>query len=120
MFCPQIIPWSGSIEMGVTVCDPETMDLPDCATDLGNGTWVRQCYIGNNITSVLDFVPFSRYIFFKCHLQMMSGNSILKDGLSLVELYGQNLDSLIEGDCLGVMRSSNVCILGVDPIFGIL
>lgn len=27
--------------MGVTVCDPETMELPACATDLGNGTWVR-------------------------------------------------------------------------------
>ncbi|KAE8743975.1 bluestreak [Frankliniella occidentalis] len=73
----KILPWSGSIEIGVTVCDPETMDLPACATDLGNGTW------------------------------MMSGNSILKDGLSLVEVYGRNLDSLVEGDCLGVMRTSN-------------
>lgn len=73
----KIIPWSGSIEMGVTVCDPETMELPACATDLGNGTW------------------------------MMSGNSVLKDGLSLIEVYGRNLDSLIEGDCLGVMRTSN-------------
>lgn len=73
----KIISWSGSIEMGVTVCDPETIELPACATDLGDGTW------------------------------MMSGNTILKDGLSLVEVYGRNLDSLAEGDRLGVMRTSN-------------
>lgn len=45
---------------------------------------------------------------------MMSGNSVLKDGLSLIEVYGRNLDSLIEGDCLGVMRTSNVCLLIKD------
>lgn len=54
--------------MGVTVCDPETMDLPACATDLGNGTWVRHCYIGNNITSVFNLIPFSCYIFKKIPL----------------------------------------------------
>lgn len=41
-------------------------------------------------------------------LQVMSGNSILKDGIALKEFYGRDLDKLNEGDRLGVMRTSNV------------
>ncbi|KAF4533530.1 hypothetical protein B566_EDAN001015 [Ephemera danica] len=51
----KISSWSGSIEMGVTACDPATFDLPSSATDLREGSWI------------------------------MSGNSILRDGRSVVE-----------------------------------
>lgn len=36
----------------------------------------------------------------------MAGISILKDGSSLVEAYGMDLDKLKEGDRVGVMRTS--------------
>lgn len=36
----------------------------------------------------------------------MAGISILKDGSSLVEAYGMDLDKLKEGDRCGVMRTS--------------
>ncbi|XP_067005004.1 neuralized-like protein 4 [Anabrus simplex] len=68
--------WSGSIEIGVTTCDPETLEFPSSATDLRDGSWI------------------------------MSGNSILKDGRSVVEVYGIDLDKLTEGDRIGVMRTS--------------
>nr|CAD7453424.1 unnamed protein product [Timema tahoe] len=68
--------WSGSIEIGVTACDPETMDFPSSATELRNGSWI------------------------------MSGNSILKDGRSMLEVYGMDLDKLNEGDRIGVMKTS--------------
>jgi neuralized-like protein 4 len=38
----------------------------------------------------------------------MSGNSILRDGRSVVEVYGRDLDQLGEGDTVGVMRTSQV------------
>nr|CAD7580282.1 unnamed protein product [Timema californicum] len=36
----------------------------------------------------------------------MSGNSILKDGRSMLEVYGMDLDKLNEGDRIGVMKTS--------------
>lgn len=39
----------------------------------------------------------------------MSGSSVVKDGVTLVHSYGPKLDSLDEGDSLGVMRTSKVC-----------
>ncbi|XP_055530628.1 neuralized-like protein 4 [Wyeomyia smithii] len=68
--------WSGSIEIGVTTVNPEATELPPCATKLRNGTWV------------------------------MSGISVLKDGLSLMEYYGSDLDKLGEGDRVGVLRTA--------------
>ncbi|XP_063229643.1 neuralized-like protein 4 [Bacillus rossius redtenbacheri] len=68
--------WSGSIEIGVTTCDPDTMEFPSSATDLRDGSWI------------------------------MSGNSILKDGRSVLEIYGSDLDKLLEGDRIGVMRTA--------------
>jgi hypothetical protein len=41
-------------------------------------------------------------------LQIMTGNSILKDGRSVVEVYGVDLDKLKEGERIGVMRTSGV------------
>ncbi|KAK0040385.1 neuralized-like protein 4 [Biomphalaria pfeifferi] len=68
--------WSGSIEIGVTICEPSNMNFPFSATGFRDGTWV------------------------------MSGMSILCDGHSLVEDYGCDLDQLSEGDKVGVMRTS--------------
>lgn len=64
------------LQIGVTACNPETVELPACASKLKNGTWI------------------------------MSGISVLKDGNSLMEYYGADLDKLSEGDRVGVMRTS--------------
>ena len=72
--------WSGSIEVGVTACDPDTLEspLPSSATELRRGSWI------------------------------MSGNSILKDGRSIHENYGTvDLDKLEEGDRVGVVRTTH-------------
>ncbi|XP_023215732.1 neuralized-like protein 4 isoform X1 [Centruroides sculpturatus] len=69
--------WSGSIEIGVTSLDPNALDFPSSATNLRESSWV------------------------------MSGTSVLQDGRSLVEEYGEDLDKLGEGDRVGVMRTSN-------------
>ncbi|KAG8289244.1 Neuralized-like protein 4, partial [Homalodisca vitripennis] len=71
-----IYSWSGSLEIGVTSCSPTTVNFPPSATDLRNNTWV------------------------------LSGNAILKDGVSTVDTYGVDLDKAIEGDLVGVMRTS--------------
>uniref|UniRef100_A0A069DZT6 Putative notch signaling protein n=1 Tax=Panstrongylus megistus TaxID=65343 RepID=A0A069DZT6_9HEMI len=68
--------WIGSLEIGITTCDPQTLTFPSSATDLRNGTWV------------------------------LSGKSILKDGRTLLEVYPLNLDRIIEGELIGVMRTS--------------
>ncbi|XP_049944445.1 neuralized-like protein 4 [Schistocerca serialis cubense] len=68
--------WSGSIEIGVTCLNPETMEFPSTASELRGGSWI------------------------------LSGTSVLKDGQSIVEVYGEDLEKLSEGDCVGVMRTS--------------
>ncbi|CAG5120309.1 unnamed protein product, partial [Candidula unifasciata] len=72
--------WSGSIEIGVTVCDPGSLNFPFSATGFRDGTWV------------------------------MSGMSILCDGHSMIEDYGCDLDQLSEGDKVGVMRTSDAVL----------
>lgn len=37
----QISSWSGSVEIGVTTCDPDLLEFPSSATDLRDGSWVR-------------------------------------------------------------------------------
>jgi neuralized-like protein 4 len=71
--------WSGSIEIGVTSCDPNTLEtpFPSSATELRQGSWI------------------------------MSGNSILKDGRSVNENYGTDLDKLEENDRVGVLKTSS-------------
>lgn len=79
-FCPppptQVNSWSGSIEIGVTALDPSVLDFPSSATGLKGGSWV------------------------------VSGCSVLKDGRSVLEEYGQDLDQLGEGDRVGVERTA--------------
>ncbi|KAK9500080.1 hypothetical protein O3M35_001416 [Rhynocoris fuscipes] len=67
--------WIGSLEIGITTCDPHTLSFPSSATDLRNGTWV------------------------------LSGKSILKDGRTLLEAYPLNLDRITEGELIGVLKT---------------
>ena len=60
----------------MTTCDPSNLNFPTSATGFREGTWV------------------------------MSGCSILKDGHSTIEEYGQDLDQLGEGDRVGVLRTA--------------
>jgi neuralized-like protein 4 len=84
----QVNSWSGSIEVGLTTCDPINLVFPTSATGFREGTWV------------------------------MSGCSIMKDGHTVLDEYGQDLDQLAEGDRVGVMRSASgvmhVFVNGVD------
>ena len=70
--------WSGSIEVGVTTCDPDTLEapFPSSATEFRRGSWI------------------------------MSGNSVLRDGRSICDSYGADLDKLEEGDRVGVLKTS--------------
>ncbi|XP_071449160.1 neuralized-like protein 4 [Hetaerina americana] len=68
--------WSGSLEIGVTACEPSSLEFNSSATDLRDGSWV------------------------------LSGNSILKDGRPILDVYGIDLNKLAEGDRVGVMRTS--------------
>ncbi|XP_071656242.1 neuralized-like protein 4 isoform X2 [Patagioenas fasciata] len=64
--------WSGSLEVGVTSLDPAALQFPSSATGLRGGSWV------------------------------VSGCSVLRDGRSLREDFGPDLDVLGEGDRVGV------------------
>ncbi|CAL8376707.1 unnamed protein product [Gadus morhua 'NCC'] len=68
--------WSGSIEIGVTALDPAALDFPSSATGLKGGSWI------------------------------VSGCSVLRDGRSVLEEYGRDLDQLAEGDRVGIQRSA--------------
>ncbi|XP_053318739.1 LOW QUALITY PROTEIN: neuralized-like protein 4 [Spea bombifrons] len=67
--------WSGSMEIGLTALDPSLLDFPSSATGLKGGAWI------------------------------VSGCSVLEDGRSILEEYGQDLDQLGEGDRVGVQRT---------------
>uniref|UniRef100_A0A3Q2NPP4 Neuralized-like protein 4 n=1 Tax=Fundulus heteroclitus TaxID=8078 RepID=A0A3Q2NPP4_FUNHE len=69
--------WSGSIEIGVTALDPASLDFPSSATGLKGGSWI------------------------------VSGCSVLRDGRSVLEEYGRDLDQLAEGDRVGIQRTSH-------------
>lgn len=75
-FPPQVNSWSGSIEIGLTALDPSALDFPSSATGLKGGSWI------------------------------VSGCSVLRDGRSVLEEYGRDLDQLAEGDQVGIQRSS--------------
>uniref|UniRef100_A0A670Z775 Neuralized-like protein 4 n=1 Tax=Pseudonaja textilis TaxID=8673 RepID=A0A670Z775_PSETE len=69
--------WSGSLEIGVTALDPNHLDFPSSATGLKGGSWI------------------------------ISGCSVLRDGRSILEEYGQDLDQLGEGDRVGIQRTAS-------------
>ena len=86
--CLQVNSWSGSIEIGVTTCDPDNLVFPTSATGFHEGTWV------------------------------FSGCSVMRNGHTVVDEYGQDLDQLSEGDRVGVMRTDDgmlhLYVNGVD------
>lgn len=57
--------------------DPNHLDFPSSATGLKGGSWI------------------------------ISGCSVLRDGRSILEEYGQDLDQLGEGDRVGIQRTAN-------------
>lgn len=67
--------WIGSLEIGVTTCDPNVLNIPASAIELNSGTWI------------------------------LSGKSVLQDGCTLLEMYPLNLDKITEGETVGVLRS---------------
>jgi len=84
----QVNSWSGSLELGVTTCNPDNVVFPTSATGFREGTWV------------------------------LSGCSVMRDGHTVVDEYSQDLDQLSEGDCVGIMRTSggalHLYVNGVD------
>lgn len=74
----QVNSWSGSVEIGVTALDPACLDFPSSATGLKGGSWI------------------------------VSGCSVLRDGRSVLEEYGRDLDQLSEGDRVGIQVGSLV------------
>lgn len=60
----------------MTALDPAALDFPSSATGLKGGSWI------------------------------VSGCSVLKDGRSVLEEYGRDLDQLAEGDRVGIQRDS--------------
>ncbi|KAG1679563.1 Neuralized-like protein 4 [Nymphon striatum] len=70
--------WSGSIEVGITTHNPNTLDFPATMTNMRSGTI------------------------------MMSGSGILINGKGTRREYGEfNLDDLQVGDRIGMMRKNN-------------
>lgn len=69
--------WAGSIEVGVTTHSPTELDFPFTMTNVRSGTW------------------------------MMTGNGVMHNGTTVIELYGQNLDRLQVGDRVGCVRKDD-------------
>ena len=69
--------WSGSLEMGVTLIDPDELEFPDTMTDVTYDTWI------------------------------LSGSTVMKGGNSTLRDYGIDLDSIQPGHRIGVMRRQN-------------
>ncbi|XP_045470918.1 neuralized-like protein 4 [Harmonia axyridis] len=67
--------WSGSIELGVTACRPDDLELPSTATDLSRDTW------------------------------LLSGSSVMENGKTVKNNYPCDLDAIGSGITLGVMRT---------------
>ena len=56
--------WAGSIEIGLTLHSPESLEFPSTMTNIRSGTW------------------------------MMTGNGVMYNGTTVMDDYGQNLDRL--------------------------
>ncbi|XP_033095414.1 neuralized-like protein 4 [Anneissia japonica] len=69
--------WSGSIEIGITSCDISNMVLPSSAAELHEGCWI------------------------------LHGCSMLRNGASIRDDYGCDLELCDEGDVIGVQRRGN-------------
>lgn len=66
--------WSGAIEAGVTAIRPDELEFPSTMTDIDHDTW------------------------------MLSGSTIMRDGVTIRNNYSCDLDKLVIGNRLGMMR----------------
>ncbi|CAH0389497.1 unnamed protein product [Bemisia tabaci] len=69
--------WAGTIEIGVTTHSPEDLEYPSTMTNVKSGTW------------------------------MMTGNGVMRNGVTIIDDYGPNLDQLQVGDRVGVIVKEN-------------
>ncbi|XP_064459470.1 neuralized-like protein 4 isoform X2 [Ornithodoros turicata] len=80
--------WSGSLDIGVTVFPPHSLEFPTTITNIRSGTWV------------------------------MTGRTVMHNGTEIVNDYCRSLDSLEIGDRIGVMKTAegdlHFYINGVD------
>lgn len=53
------------------------------------------------------------------NFQMLCGSSVLKDGRSVLDVYGLNLSNIVEGDVIGVMKNDQVPFHSATFIFAI-
>ncbi|KAL1116658.1 hypothetical protein AAG570_005130 [Ranatra chinensis] len=72
--------WAGSIEVGVTTHAPNELEYPSTMTNVRSGTWI------------------------------MTGNSVMHNGTSVIDDYGQNLDRLQMGSRVGVVIREGGCL----------
>ncbi|XP_043280017.1 neuralized-like protein 4 isoform X2 [Venturia canescens] len=69
--------WSGAIEAGVTAIRPDELEFPSTMTDIDHDTW------------------------------MLSGSTVMRDGVTLRNHYACDLDKLTEGNRIGMMRCAD-------------
>ncbi|CAD6237103.1 GSCOCG00002142001-RA-CDS, partial [Cotesia congregata] len=69
--------WSGAIEAGVTAIRPDELEFPSTMTDIDHDTW------------------------------MLSGSTVMRDGVTLRHHYSCDLDKLVEGNRIGMMRCAD-------------
>ena len=69
--------WSGSLEAGMTAIPPEEIEFPSTMTDIDYDTW------------------------------MLSGSSVMRDGITVMNNYRCDLDSLGVGTRIGMMRHAD-------------
>ncbi|XP_063987913.1 neuralized-like protein 4 [Diachasmimorpha longicaudata] len=69
--------WNGAIEAGVTAIRPDELEFPSTMTDIDHDTW------------------------------MLSGSTVMRDGVTLRHHYNCDLDKLIEGNRIGMMRCAD-------------
>lgn len=74
----------------------------------------RSSTIRFNFNSCSLFVKFANVHFLFLLIKIWSGADILKDGQCILECYGGSLDVLNEGDCVGIMRTSEGNIMSDD------
>ncbi|KAK0166865.1 hypothetical protein PV327_004339 [Microctonus hyperodae] len=72
--------WSGAIEAGVTAIRPDELEFPSTMTDIDHDTW------------------------------MLSGSTVMRDGITLRHHYSCDLDKLIEGNRIGMMRCADASL----------
>ncbi|XP_066581043.1 neuralized-like protein 4 [Prorops nasuta] len=72
--------WCGAIEAGVTLIRPDELEFPSTMTEIDHDTW------------------------------LLSGSNVMRDGVTLRNNYTCDLDKLVEGNRIGMMRCSDTSL----------